>query len=86
MTPIEGIRATMGTCYSSNIQLFHGCLVNSQNYSPEVPRTARCTIVQTIEAPRGYGFDYSPNIHEITVLLPNQHVTVLTNGYEISIH
>ena len=24
--------------------------------------------------------------HEITVLLPNQHVTVLTNRYEISIH
>ena len=31
------------------------------------------------EAPRGCGFDYSPNNHEITVLLPNQHVTGLTN-------
>ena len=24
--------------------LFYGCLVNSENYSPKVPRTARCTI------------------------------------------
>ena len=35
---------TQKTGYS--IQLFHGCLVNSQNYSPEVPRTARCTIAR----------------------------------------
>ena len=28
------------------IQLLHGCLVNSQTYSPEVPRTARCTIAR----------------------------------------
>ena len=28
------------------IQLFYDCLVNSQNYSPEVPWTARCTIVR----------------------------------------
>ena len=41
---------------STVIQLFHGCLVNSQNYSPEVPSTARCRpiflicIVQTLTA------------------------------------
>ena len=26
------------------------------------------------EAPRGNGFDYSPNSHEITVLLPNNNI------------
>ena len=31
-----------------NIKLFHGCLVNSQNYSPEVLRTARCTFVANL--------------------------------------
>ena len=25
-------------------QLFHGCLMNSQNHSPLVPETSRCTI------------------------------------------
>ena len=30
----------------NRIQLFHGCLVNSQNYSSEVLRTARCTIAR----------------------------------------
>ena len=27
-------------------QLFHRCLVNSQNHSPSVPRTSRCTIAR----------------------------------------
>ena len=29
-------------------QLFHGCLVNSQNHSPSVSRTSRCTIVPSL--------------------------------------
>ena len=58
-------------------QLFHGCLVNSQNHSPSVPRTFRCTIAlglrpraiahRAVLAPRGYCFDYSPNNHQIIV-------------------
>ena len=50
------------------------------------PRHRGLWCIGPSEAPRGYGFDYSPNIHEITVLLPNQYVKVLTNRYDISIH
>ena len=48
-TDINGLR--FHTCLSKLLhvgwvikQLFHGCLVNSQNHSPLVPRTSRCTI------------------------------------------
>ena len=33
------------------------------------------------EAPRGNGFDYSPNSHEITVLLPNNNISSRCHGY-----
>ena len=69
-TDINGLR--FRTCLSKLIhvgrvikQLFHGCLVNSQNHSPSVPLMSRCTV--PFSAPRGYSFDYSPNNHEITV-------------------
>ena len=57
--------------------------LNSQNCCPEVPWTARCTIVRGRKAegngasscPRYRGpvvLSIPPNSHEITVLLPNQ--------------
>ena len=68
-----------------NKQLFHGGLVNSQNYCPEVtrmtmidycprPKSEGNSPPWSSEAPRGNGFDYSPNSHEITVLLPNNNI------------
>ena len=36
-------------------------------------------------SPRGNGFDYSPNSHEITVLLPNNNIHVYTRYHEDSI-
>ena len=65
-------------------QLFHGFLVNSQNYCTEVtrmtmvdycprPRAKGNSPPWSSEAPRGNCFDYLSNTHEITVLLPNNN-------------
>ena len=91
-TDINGLK--FHTCLSKLLhvgwaikQLFHGCLVNSQNLSPSVPRTpwtSRCTIalglwpravVHPSLVPWGYRYYYSPNNHEITVYYCHQKVS-----------
>ena len=65
--------------------------MNSQSYCPEVTRMTmvdycpRPKAIGSSEAPRGNGFDYSPNSHEITVLLPNTNIHVYTRYHEYSI-
>ena len=59
-------------------QLFHGCLINSQNNCPSVPRMTMVDYCPRPSAsgnsppwssssPRGNSFDYLPNTHVITV-------------------
>ena len=36
------------------------------------------------EAPRGNGFDYSPNSHETTVLLPNNNISARCRIFDSS--
>ena len=58
------------TLFGTNIiQLFHACLVNSQNYAPRCGGQLNALLPK---APRGVVFTILPNRHEITVLLPNQ--------------
>ena len=72
---------TETNCTCDSIQLFHVCLVNSQNYAtrcfgqlnallPEAARPrAMCIELSTV--PRGIVLTILPNRHEITVLLHN---------------
>ena len=67
--------------------------MNSQNYCPEVTRMTMVDYCPRPSAsgnsppghPRANGFDYSPNSHEITVLLPNNNIHVYTRYHEDSI-
>ena len=64
------------------IQLFHACLVNSQNYAPRYrgqlnalkPEASRprAIVHWAVHGTKVRGFYYSPNRHDITVLLPNR--------------
>ena len=64
------------------MQLFHACLVNSQNYASRccgqlnalLPEAVRPRAIEHLAAhgTEGHGVTILPNRHEITVLLPNQ--------------
>ena len=74
----------VGCCFcetttNKNIkQLFHGGSVISQNFEDD-----HGGLLPEAEAPRGNGFDYSHNSHEITVLLPNNNIYTRYPEYSI---
>ena len=78
--PILGVNIQLfHGCLVNSIQLFHACLGNSQNCCPEVPWTARCTIARGRKA-EANGASSCPRYRGAVVLsfLPNsQEITVL---------
>ena len=81
----SSVKGALGFPRDTSIQLFHACLVNSQNYATRcrgqlnalLPEAARprgrgqlCIELSTV--PRGIVLTILPNRHEITVLLHNR--------------